>query len=169
MSRRYCRNSFLAVVMCCVFAVPALGKVTAVKAEREPIVVTSDSMVADKLGDTVTFIGDVVLKKEAMTVASDRMVVHYDAGSKRIRTIEALGNVVVTKDGRTAKSKQATYYSADEKVVLVGDAHIIEKENRIDGKKITLFMKNDRSIVESGNVLLYQDKNLKSYESRTGK
>lgn len=126
------------------------------KKEREPLVITSDSMEADKLGDTVTFTGNVTLKKEGMTLTSDSMVVFYDARTKGVREIDAYGNVVVRKEGRTAFSNKAAYYSHEEKIVLTGDARIIEKENQLGGDTITLYMREERSIVEGGKVRFYQ-------------
>lgn len=128
------------------------------KGSREPIVVTSDRMEADQLGSTVTFISNVTLKKETMTLTSDQLVVYYDPPAKGVREIEALGNVVVRKEGRIALANKAVYYSREEKIVLTGDPRIIENENQLGGERITLFMRDDRSIVESGKVLFYQDK-----------
>ncbi len=128
-----------------------------VRDKREPIVITASRMEADKLGDKVTFNGDVILKKEGMTLYSDSMVIFYDVPSKGINKIDALGNVVVRKEGRVALSNKASYYSREEKIVLTGDARIIENDNQLGGERITLFMRDDRSIVEGGRVLFYQD------------
>ncbi len=137
---------------------PASASVSLEKRDREPIVVTSNRMEADELGNTVTFIGEVTLKKETMTLTSDHLVVFYDPASKGVREIEALGNVVVRKEGRIALANKAIYYSKDEKIVLTGDARINENENQLGGERITLFMRDDRSIVEGGKILFYQDK-----------
>jgi len=136
------------------------------KGEREPIVITSRSMEAEKLGDKVTFKGDVILKKEGMTLNADSMVVFYDVPTKGIREVQAFGNVVVRKEGRVAFSNKATYDSRQEKIVLTGDARIIENENQLGGEKITLFMRDDRSIVEGGKVLFYQDKQVEGRKRR---
>jgi len=158
MSKQCCRNSLL--IIAAVFLVAATGGATtgSVNSAREPVVITSNRMEAAKLGDKVTFIGNVILKKESMTLSSDTMIVFYDTGSKDIRQIDAHGNVIVRKEGRVALANDASYYSSDEKIVLTGDARIIENENQLGGKKITLFMRDDRSLVEGGKVLLYQDK-----------
>ncbi len=158
MSKQCCRNSLL--IIAAVFLVAATGgaKTGSVNSAREPVVITSNRMEAAKLGDKVTFIGNVTLKKENMTLSSDTMIVFYDTGSKDIRQIDAHGNVIVRKEGRVAFANDASYYSGDEKIVLTGDARIIENENQLGGKKITLFMRDDRSLVEGGKVLLYQDK-----------
>jgi lipopolysaccharide export system protein LptA len=137
--------------------------------KREPIVVTSSHMKADKLGERVVFSGEVTLKKEAMTLNSDSVTVFYDAGTRAIREIEALGNVIVRKEGRIALASRALYYSKEEKIVLTGDARIIENDNQLGGERITLFIRDDRSIVEGGNVLFYQDKQDKKPEKRRGR
>jgi lipopolysaccharide export system protein LptA len=148
-------------------ATPAGGKQTTDK--REPIVITASRMEADKLGDKVTFKGDVTLKKEDMTLTSDSMIVFYDSPSRGINEIEALGNVVVRKEGRVALSKRASYYSKEEKIVLTGDARIIENENQLGGDRITLFMRDDRSVVEGGRVLFYQEQDREKPEGRKRK
>ncbi len=130
---------------------------------REPLVVTSNRMEAVNLGDMVTFTGDVTLKKEGMSISSDVMIVHYDSVSKDIREIEAHGNVVVRKEGRVAFSNDALYSKAEETIVLTGNASIFENENKIGGEKITLFMADDRSIIEGGGkVMFYKDNALES-------
>lgn len=166
MLKRYFRNSLL--ILASLILAAATRADNQEKGKREPMAITSRHMEADKLGDKVIFTGDVVLKKEGMTLYSDSMIVFYDVPTKDIREIEALGNVVVRKEGRVALSNRASYYSREEKIVLTGDARIIENENQLGGERITLFMRDDRSIVEGGNVLFYQDKN-KQPETRKRK
>ena len=166
MLKRYFRNSLL--ILASLFLAAATRTDNQEKGKREPMVITSSHMEADKLGDKVTFTGDVVLKKEGMTLYSDSMIVFYDVPTKGVKQIDASGNVVVRKEGRVALSNRASYYSREEKIVLTGDARIIENENQLGGERITLFMRDDRSIVEGGNVLFYQDKNKQS-ESRRRK
>jgi len=170
MSKPCCKNSWLIILIVVSFlngtadAAPQLDA-----GAREPIVITSGHMEAEKLGDKVTFTGNVTLKKENMTLSSDSMIVFYDAGSKEVRQIDAHGNVVVRKESRVAFSNDASYYSSEEKIVLTGDARIIEKENQLGGSKITLFMRDDRSLVEGGKVLIYQDKLEQSHDGRKNK
>lgn len=156
MSRLFSRNNIIiTAALAGVFAIAPGG---AVGEKREPIVVTSLSMQAERLGNVVTFLGDVVLKKEEITLYSDTVVVFYDEGAKTIREIEARGNVVVRRDDRVAFANHASYYTKEEKIVLTGGARIIENENELGGDRITLFVREDRSIVEGGRVLFYQEK-----------
>jgi lipopolysaccharide export system protein LptA len=156
MSKRCFRNSVLLVLSLFLAGAAAEGAGPA-EGKREPIVITSDSMKAAELDDTVEFVGNVTLKKEGMTLYSDKVTVFYDTRTKGIREIEAQGNVVVRKEGRVAHAGRAQYYSSDEKIVLTGEARILENENEIGGDRITLFMRDDRSVVEGGKVLFYQD------------
>jgi len=157
MSKRFCRNSPLfAAALFLMAAAPDPAALD--KEKREPIVVTSDRMEADELGSTVTFIGAVTLKKETMTLTSDQVVVFYDPDNKEVREIQARGNVAVRQEGRVALANNAVYTSKDEKIVLTGEPRIIENENELRGERITLFMRSERSIIEGGNVLFYQDK-----------
>jgi lipopolysaccharide export system protein LptA len=134
----------------------------------EPIVITSNNMHAEKLGDKVTFTEKVTLKNEGMTLTSDVMIVYYNAGSKDIREVEAHGNVVVRKDGRVALANNALYSPGEGgMIVLTGDASIVETENKIGGEKITLFMADDRSIIEGrGKVMFYKDKSVEGRKSK---
>lgn len=155
MLKRYFRNSLIIFISLLFVGAASGGKQG--KGKREPIVITASRMQADKLGDKVTFNGDVTLKKEGMTLSSDTMVVFYNPRSKGINEIEATGNVIVRKENTVALSRKASYYSREEKIVLSGDARIIENENQLGGERITLFIRDDRSIVEGGRVLFYQD------------
>ncbi|MFA5073505.1 MAG: lipopolysaccharide transport periplasmic protein LptA [Nitrospirota bacterium] len=165
MLKRFCRNSLaiLVLIMCCATTVFAARPE---KTEREPVMITSNSMQADKIGDTVTFSGDVTLKKKGMTLTSDSLIVFYDTRSRSIRKIDAYGNVVVRQENRTAFSHKASYYSKEEKIVLSGEARILEDENELGGDTITLFIRDDRSVVEGGKVLFYQNKQNKSEEGK---
>ena len=168
MSRQSCRNSLLIVAAIVLLAAKHENE-DLTKEPREPVVVTANRMEADELGTKVVFTGKVTLKKEGMTLSSDSMIVLYDVGTKDVKQIEAHGNVVVQKEGRIAQANNASYFSNEEKIILTGDARIIENDNQLGGQKITLFLRDDRSLVEGGKVTLYQDKQQKPLENRKRK
>ncbi len=168
MLKQYFRNSLIMLAAVVLMAAASHG-IRPKKNAQEPMIITSNRMEGEQLGEKVTFIGNVRLKKEGMTLQSDSMVVYYDAGSKDIKQIDASGNVIVRKDGRVAMSNNAFYYSRDEKIVLTGDPRIIENDNELGGKKITLFMRNDHSLVEGGTVSFYQNKTNKMEKLEEGK
>jgi lipopolysaccharide export system protein LptA len=94
-----------------------------------------------------------------MTLNADRITVYYDPPAKGVRQIEAQGNVVIRQEGRVALANKAVYFSNEEKIVLTENARVIENENEVGGNRITLFLRDDRSIVEGGKVLFYQERN----------
>jgi lipopolysaccharide export system protein LptA len=160
MSKPFSRNSLFLAASLLLMAATRNDSLPG-KNMREPLVITSNRMDAEKLGDKITFTGDVTLKKEGMTLSSDVMTVRYDTGSKNISEVEAHGNVVVRKVGRVAFSNDALYSSDEETIVLTGKASIIENDNKLGGEKITLFMADDRSVIEGGGkVMFYKDKAL---------
>lgn len=157
MSKPFSRNSIAAFFLSAAVAVLPAGGAFAV-GKQEPIVITADSMRADRLHERVDFRGNVTLKREGMTLSSDTASVYYAGPKRGIRQIEALGNVVVRKEGSVAHAQRALYYNKEEKIVLTGDARIVEGENEIGGDRITLYLQDDRSVVEGGNVRFYQEK-----------
>jgi lipopolysaccharide export system protein LptA len=60
------------------------------------------------------------------------------------------GNVQITQGERVATGKVATYYRAENKVVLTGDPRVVRNQDSIQGERITLFLDSEKSIVESG-------------------
>ena len=157
MSKRSFRNSPLLILAVFLVAASPAKPLTLEKGKREPIVITSNRMVADQLGENVTFSGDVILKKEALTMHAETLQVFSDPKSKGVREIEARGSVKVIQEGRVALANKAVYYSDEEKIVLTGDARVVENENQVGGERITLFIRDNRSFVEGGKVLFYQD------------
>jgi lipopolysaccharide export system protein LptA len=64
----------------------------------------------------------------------------------------ASGDVKITReDGLLAQAEDATYYQAQEKVVLTGQPTVRQGEDFVEGSTITLFLKEKRSIVEGSN------------------
>jgi len=132
------------------------------KKQSEAIRITSDKMeVKDKKG-TVVFMGNVVAKKGDLTIYSDVLEVFYakkigktgsttkgDSGSRRLKKIVARGHLKIVQGKRRATAKEAIYYKPQEKIVLLKDARIWDGSNTIKGDKITLFVNENRSVVES--------------------
>ena len=62
-----------------------------------------------------------------------------------------MGHVKIEKDNGKATCEKAVYFSDDEKIVLTGDPVAWEKGTRVSGKQITMFLAEDRSVVEGGS------------------
>lgn len=78
---------------------------------------------------------------QAMPTVSDR----------KVCLIEASGNVTIEKDEGRAICRKAVFYQEEEKIVLTGDPVVWQRGTRVTGQKITMFLAEDRSVVEGGS------------------
>lgn len=86
-------------------------------------------------------------RREAFPVMSNRSVT----------TIEATGRVKIDKEGGSATCQKAMYYQDGEKIVLTGEPIAWEKGTRVTGKRITIFLAEDRSVVEGGSHVMIEE------------
>ena len=67
----------------------------------------------------------------------------------KIDKIVATGDVRITRpDGGLATADTASYYHDDEKLVLTGNPRVKQGNDFVEGAKISLFIRENRSIVE---------------------
>ena len=120
------------------------------------------------------FEGAVVLTRGTLLVHSDRMVVSFGSqeanggedqkarevsqkkgpetvGNRAVNKIEATGRVKIERDSGNATCEKAIYYREEDKIVLTGSPVAWEKGTRVSGKQITMFLTEDRSVVEGGS------------------
>jgi lipopolysaccharide export system protein LptA len=79
------------------------------------------------------------------------MEVYLDDKRDRIARTVSTGNVrIITRDCRTGTAQRAEYYDAEQRVVLIGNARVWRDDNVVTGERITIFLAEDRSVVEGG-------------------
>jgi lipopolysaccharide export system protein LptA len=127
--------------------------------EPGPIVIRSKSLEVDNRSKVVTFSGNVRADRGDFAIDCQKMLVFYsDAPSggnipgegTRIEKIVASGEVKISRaQGGMAASDQVVYYHADEKMVLTGRPVVKRGNDFVEGDRITIYLKEDRSIVES--------------------
>jgi lipopolysaccharide export system protein LptA len=114
-----------------------------------PIVIDADKMEAMKKDGLVIFTGNVVAKQDNSTQTADRMEVYLDDKGERVLRIISTGNVkIVTEDCRTGTARRAEYYDDDQRLLLLGNAKVWQQENVVTGERITIWLAEDRSLVE---------------------
>jgi len=145
------------------------------------IVITSQSLAFKNQEHKAIFEGKVVMKKGEFTMHADQMVVHFDEttpapaskgngkaapspraqtpdlptfGNRAVTLIESTGNVLLQQGDKQARSKKALYYQRDEKLVLTGDPEAWEAGYRVTGTKMTMYLREDRSVVEGSRVVI---------------
>jgi lipopolysaccharide export system protein LptA len=99
----------------------------------------------------VVFTGNVVASQNSSTQYADRMEVYLDDKRDRIVRTVSTGNVrIITRDCRTGTARRAEYYDAEQRVVLIGNARVWREDNVVTGERITIYLAEDRSVVEGG-------------------
>src|SRR5438034_7912754 len=57
---------------------------------------------------------------------------------------------IITRDCRTGTARRAEYHDLEQRVVLLGNARVWQEDNVVSGETITIFLSQDRSVVQGG-------------------
>jgi len=116
-----------------------------------PVTVDADQLENLQKEGLVVFTGNVVASQNTSTHYADRMEVYLDPkGDGIVRTVST-GNVkIITKDCKIGTARRAEYHDAEQRVVLIGGARVWQDDNVVTGERITIYLAEDRSVVEGG-------------------
>lgn len=150
------RYLFFTRVLLLLFILASNSLAAPTKKTDELIHITSNQMEAMDKEGKVVFKGNVVAKKGGLTIYSDVLTVYYQSkkGSKgkerrALKRLIAKGNVKIIQGNKTAKGKIAIYDKDMEVIQLSGNAQVWQGKNTVKGNKITFYINEDKSIVES--------------------
>ena len=116
-----------------------------------PVTIDANQMESFKKEGLVIFTGNVVARQDGSIHYADRMEVYLDEKDAKVNRIVSTGNVkIITKDCRTGTARRAEYYDDEQKVLLIGNARVWQEDNLVTGERITIFLAEDRSVVETG-------------------
>jgi lipopolysaccharide export system protein LptA len=127
--------------------------------EPKPLVIKSKILEVNNEQKVVTFEGDVNAVTDDFVMDCQKMLVYYDslptqenAGEvkTRITKIVATGQVKINRaNGGMATAEKAVYNQNDEEVILTGNPVVKQGNDFVEGDRIIVFIKENRSIVES--------------------
>ncbi len=145
-------------------ALPETPNKEAEDTEAEQIVINSMTIEMNNKLKLVTFSGDVNAKQEDFVIDCDKMLVYYESmpaqqkkeGAKtNINKVVATGNVVINRTkGEEATAEELIYYPEDDRMVLTGSPTVKRGDDLVKGDRITIFLKEERSVVEKGSVTI---------------
>lgn len=125
---------------------------------ESPIVIKADSLEMNDTQKIVIFTGNVDAKEKDFVINCEKMVLYYkdlptdqasETGQVNIDKIIATGKVKIMRPGGgLATAEKALYYRTDEKVVLTGNPRVKQGDDFVQGSKITLYLRENRSVVE---------------------
>lgn len=120
--------------------------------KSQPVTVDADRMERFGKESLVIFTGNVVARQNNSVQYADRTEVYLDEKGDRILRTVSTGSVrIITRDCRTGTAKRAEYYDLEQRVVLLGNARVWQEDNVVSGETITIFLAQDRSVVQGGN------------------
>jgi lipopolysaccharide export system protein LptA len=117
----------------------------------QPVTVDADKMERFGKEGLVVFTGNVVARKNNSVPYAGRMEVYLgERGDRIVRTVSTGAVRIITRDCRTGTARRAEYHDLDQRVVLLGDARVWQADNVVSGETITIFLSQDRSVVQGG-------------------
>src|SRR5213596_1689574 len=127
-------------------AQPARGKG---EDKSQPVTVDADRMERYGKESLVVFTGNVIARQNNSVQYADRMEVYLDEKGDRVLRTVSTGTVkIVTRDCRTGTARRAEYDDLEQRIVLIGNARVWQDENVVSGDTITIFLAQDRSVVQ---------------------
>lgn len=132
----------------------------------EPISITSQKMTMKHQEHRVVFEGRVVVVKEGFTLHADRVIMRFGPSRRGllastaaaqwqdISGMEAEGHAVIEQGIRRAKAERVIYDPQAETLILTGDPEASAAGDVVHGHRITIFLKEDRSLVEGSHVTI---------------
>lgn len=128
---------------------------------RGPLVVHSDHMVVTfhaggtgmQTSSGATHLPNSLGAKKQVPPGRDAMPTVSD---RSIRMLEATGRVKIEKEDGRATCRKAIYYEAEKKIILTGDPVAWQKGTRVSGKRIIMFLDEDRSVVEGDSQVVIE-------------
>ena len=114
------------------------------------IEIVADRLSADSIKNSVTFEGNVVAKQGDVTLHADRLFAEYSRGAGIIEKILAEGNVRAIQEDKEARAARAMFFNLEQRIVLSGDANLTQGGNTVNGETVTIYLRENRSVVTGG-------------------
>ena len=113
--------------------------------------VTSENLEVDRENRISVFLGDVYAYNEDIKIWSDKLIVKFDNEENEIEELNAENSVKIIKEEITATGDIGVYYLKSEKLNLLGNVEVIEKNNYVKCDELYLDIKNSTSIMRSNS------------------
>lgn len=117
---------------------------------QQPIHIDSAQQTVDMATNTVTLTGEVVVKRGSINIRADKVVITRPDGKDGNEVVEGYGNPVtfyqLQDDGKPVHghSQKVRYETANDLVILTGNAYLEQLESNVKGDKITYLVKKQQ-------------------------
>ncbi len=136
-------------IFCCCPSVTFAAEVNSGFDRNQPVEITAQKLEVLQAKRQSIFTGKVVAVQGGMTLDTDKLIVYLQTDQDQIDRLEAIGNVRFVQLDRVATADHAVFQQAEEVLVLTGNAVVTQGKNMISGDKITLFLRENRTLINS--------------------
>ena len=113
--------------------------------------ITSENLEVDRENRVSVFSGNVYAYNKDIKIWSERLIVKFDNTKNEIEQLNAKYSVKIIKEEITATGDIGVYYPKSEKLNLLGNVEVIEKNNYVKCDELYLDIKNSTSIMRSNS------------------
>lgn len=162
---------FCSCFACSAFSAEKAGAIPQIDSLKSdsPLHIASDRMEVIQKDKTIIFEGHVTVQQDDLTITGSQMKVYGVEGKEgkkdkdkdkdndpsmvnQIDRIEITGGVKITQKEKSATSDKAVYYHQEQKIVLIGNPVVSQGPDKVQGRLITLYIADGRSVVEGGEA-----------------
>ena len=123
----------------------------------EPVDFSSDQGFVDQAHHTLVLTGHVVAEQGPVKLQADAITVHYlegagaDVTSKgKVESLEANGNVVVTRPGEVVKARAATYKMIEKQILMHGNVIATHGQNVVNAENLVVDLVKEKIELQPG-------------------
>ncbi|MDA3902235.1 MAG: lipopolysaccharide transport periplasmic protein LptA [Desulfuromusa sp.] len=116
---------------------------------NQPIEITAQQLEVLQQQRQSIFTGNVVAKQGEMTLYAENLIVVFQKDQDQVERLDAIGEVRVLQLDRIATAEKAVFHQLEEILVLTGNAEVTQGKNKISGDEITLYLKENRTLIKS--------------------
>ena len=123
---------------------------------KGPIHIKSESMSLDYQNHSVIWTGHVHADQANAQLTSDKLRVNYlDKDFKQLKDMVADGNVRISQGTQWATGEHGVMDQTKRTMVLTGSPVVHDCANQITGKRITVFLDTNKSVVEDARAVIF--------------
>ena len=123
---------------------------------KGPIHIKSESMSLDYQNHSVLWTGHVHATQDQAQLTSDQLRVNYfDKDFKQLKDMVADGNVRMSQGTQWATGQHGVMDQTKRTMVLTGSPVVHDCANQITGKRITVYLDTNKSVVEDARAVIF--------------
>ncbi|MBU0681908.1 MAG: lipopolysaccharide transport periplasmic protein LptA [Proteobacteria bacterium] len=125
--------------------------------QKTPIHIEADKMTSLEKKRAVVFSGHVKAKQGELLINSDELTVYHAEqktptvnaaqGQAQIQKMYAKGHVEIVQNDFVATGDEAEYFSDTGKVIIIGNAKIIQKNNMVTGYRVEMDLSKGSTVI----------------------